>query len=146
MGFPGGASGKEPACQWRRCKRCRFDPWVGKIPWRRAQQPTPVFLPGESHAQRHLAGCSAQGCTDSDTAEVTWHTHSSIDKKIPELYQHILQILGYHKWRCCWNIKSLSILITNLKNYTCTTYSFKRKLITITFSLILCMNFIVWVN
>ena len=33
-----------------------FDPWVGKVPWRRAWQPTPVFLPGESHGQRSLAG------------------------------------------------------------------------------------------
>ena len=37
-------------------KRYRFHPWVGKIPWRRAWQPTPVFLPGESHGQRSLAG------------------------------------------------------------------------------------------
>jgi len=37
-------------------KRARFDPWVGTIPWRRAWQPTPVFLPGESHEQRSLAG------------------------------------------------------------------------------------------
>ena len=37
-------------------KRCRFDPWVGKIPWRRAWQPTPVFLPGEPHGQRSLVG------------------------------------------------------------------------------------------
>ena len=51
-GFPGGARGKEPACQCRRCKRPRFDPWVGKVPWRRARQLTPVFLPGESHGQR----------------------------------------------------------------------------------------------
>ena len=43
QGFPGGASGREPACQCGRHKRCRFDPWVGKIPWRRAWQPTPVF-------------------------------------------------------------------------------------------------------
>ena len=47
-----GASGKEPACQFRRHKRCGFDPWIGKIPWRRAWQPTPVFLPGEPHKQR----------------------------------------------------------------------------------------------
>ena len=40
--------GKEPACQCKRCKRCTFNSWVGKIPWRRAWQPTPVFLPGES--------------------------------------------------------------------------------------------------
>ena len=52
---PGGASGKEPACQCRRHKRCRFDPWVGKIPWKRKWQPTPVFLPGESHGHRSLA-------------------------------------------------------------------------------------------
>ena len=45
-GFPGGASGKEPACQCRRQKRCRFHPWVGKTPCRRAWQLTPVFLPG----------------------------------------------------------------------------------------------------
>ena len=61
-GFPGGASGKAPTCQCRRYKRCGFDPWVGKIPWRGAWQPTPVFLPGESHGQRNLAGYSPWGC------------------------------------------------------------------------------------
>ena len=55
-GFPGGSSGKEPTCQCRTCKKCEFDPWTEKIPWRRAWQPTPVFLPGESHGQRSLAG------------------------------------------------------------------------------------------
>ena len=44
MGFPVGASSKEPTCQRRKCQRCEFDPWVGKIPWRRARQPTPVSL------------------------------------------------------------------------------------------------------
>ena len=48
MGFPCGAGGKESAWQCRRSKKHRFDPWVRKIPWRRAWQPTPVFLPGES--------------------------------------------------------------------------------------------------
>ena len=47
-GFPGGANGKEPACQCRRWKRHGFDSWVGKIPWRKAWQSTPVFLPGDS--------------------------------------------------------------------------------------------------
>ena len=46
--FPGGTSGKEPACQWRRLKRHGFDSWVRKTPWRRKWKPTPVFLPGES--------------------------------------------------------------------------------------------------
>ena len=45
--FPVGASGEEPSCQSRRPKRCRFNPWVRKIPWRRVWQPTPVFLPGK---------------------------------------------------------------------------------------------------
>ena len=52
-------------------ERLGFDPWVRKIPWRRAWQPTPVFLPGESHRQRSLVGCSPEGCTESDTTEVT---------------------------------------------------------------------------
>ena len=57
--YIGGASGKESACQCRRHKRRRFDPWVGKNPWRRAWQLTPIFLPGESHGQRSLAGYSS---------------------------------------------------------------------------------------
>ena len=61
MDFPGGDSGKEPTCQGRRLKRHRFDPWVGKIPWSRKWQPTPVFLPGESHGQRNLEGYSPWG-------------------------------------------------------------------------------------
>ena len=50
------SGGKEPACQCRSRKRGAFDPWVGKTPWRRAWQQTPVFLPGEFHAQRSLVG------------------------------------------------------------------------------------------
>ena len=42
-------------------ERPGFDPWIRKIPWRRAGQPTPVSLPGESHGQRSLAGCSPWG-------------------------------------------------------------------------------------
>ena len=60
LGFPGGASDKEPACQCRRRKKHQFEPWVRKIPWRRAWQPIPVFLSGESHGQRSLAAYSLQ--------------------------------------------------------------------------------------
>ena len=56
--FPGGASGKEPTYQGRRHKTCTFNPWVGKISWRRAWQSIPVFFSGESHGQRSLAGYS----------------------------------------------------------------------------------------
>ena len=45
----------KPVSQCRRCKRCRFDPWIRKIPLRRAWQPTLLFLLGESHGQRSLA-------------------------------------------------------------------------------------------
>ena len=65
-GFPGGASGKEPAYQCRRHKRQGFDPWVRKIPWRRVWQPTLVILPGESHGQRSLVDYSPKGCKESD--------------------------------------------------------------------------------
>ena len=66
-----GASGKEPAWQCRRHKRCGFDPWVRKITWRMAQQPIPVFLPGESHGQRNLVGHSPWRCKESDMTEMT---------------------------------------------------------------------------
>ena len=67
--FPGGASGKEPACQCRRGKGRRFNPWEGEIPWSRKWQPTPVFLLGESHGQRSLVGQHPWGCKELDTTE-----------------------------------------------------------------------------
>ena len=76
MGFPGGASGKESACQSRRRKRHRFHPWIGKILSRRTWQPTPVFLPGESHGQRRLVGYSPWGCKESDMTEDLARTHA----------------------------------------------------------------------
>ena len=73
----GGLAAKESTCQYRRCKRWRFDPWVRKIRWRRKWQPFPVFLPGNSLGQRNLEGCSLWGHKESDIAERTCtHTHS----------------------------------------------------------------------
>ena len=54
MDFPGGVIDKEVACQCWRCKRCRFNPWVRKMPRKRACQPTSVLLSGESHGQTVL--------------------------------------------------------------------------------------------
>ena len=71
MGFPGVAGGKEPDFKCRRCKRRGFDLWVGKVPWRRAWQSTPVFLSGEFHGQRSLVSCSPQGPTESAMTEAT---------------------------------------------------------------------------
>ena len=58
MGFPGDVNAKEPTCQCRKCKKLRFDPWIGKILWKRVWQPTPEFLPGEAHGQKSLEGYS----------------------------------------------------------------------------------------
>ena len=59
IAFRDGVQGKRPEC----------DPWVRKVLWRRSCQPAPVFLPGESHGQRSLAGCSAWGPKELDTTE-----------------------------------------------------------------------------
>ena len=70
------ASGKESACQCRRCKRLGFNPWVEEIPWRRKWRPTPVFLSGDFHGQRSLAGYSP-GVAQSQTHLSDGHTHSA---------------------------------------------------------------------
>ena len=59
--FLGGASDKKPVCHWRRHKRCGFNLWVRKIPWKKAWPPTPIFLHRESHEERSLVGYSSWG-------------------------------------------------------------------------------------
>ena len=66
QGFPRWLSDKESDCQWRRGE---FNSWVGKSPWRRKWQLTPVFLTGKSHGQRNLAGYSPWSCKESDTTD-----------------------------------------------------------------------------
>ena len=72
LGFP---DGSRICLQCRKCRRLRFDPESGKVLCRRAWQPTPVFLPAESHRQRSLVGYSPGGCKESDTTEATSHAH-----------------------------------------------------------------------
>ena len=73
---------KNPACQFRRRKRCGFDPWVGKIHWRRKWQPMPVFLPGKLCGLKEpgggcrvlwTEGAVAQGVAELDRTE---HLHT----------------------------------------------------------------------
>ena len=73
LDFPGSSSGKEPDCQCRKCKRGRFDPWMGKILWRRVWQHSQVLLPGDSHEQRSKAGYSHSplGHTELDRTEAS---------------------------------------------------------------------------
>ena len=65
--FPWWLSGKEPTCQ---CRRCRFDPWIRKVPWRRKQQPTLVFLSGKFHGQRSPVGYSPCGGKELDITQL----------------------------------------------------------------------------
>ena len=65
LGFPGGSVERI----YLQCGRTGFDPWVGKIPWRREWQPTPVIWPGESNGQRSLVGDHPWGRRESDTTE-----------------------------------------------------------------------------
>ena len=63
-GLPWWLSSEESVCQ---CRRCKFDSWVGKIPWRRKGQPTLVCLPGKSHGQRSLQATVHGVTEESDT-------------------------------------------------------------------------------
>ena len=85
-GFPGGASGKESACQCGRLKRHRFNSWVRKIPWRRSLQPIPVFFPGEFHGQRSLEVYAPQSLKEWGTTKVT--QYARIHREMRE-FQHL---------------------------------------------------------
>ena len=76
------ASGKESACQWRRCRRCKFNLSVRKIPWSRKWQHAPVFLPRKFQGQTILVGYSPWSCKESNTTEHT-HTHTHTRTHIP---------------------------------------------------------------
>ena len=69
---------KTPTYQYRRHRRQGFNRWLGKIPRRKKWQPIPVFLPGESHGQRRLAGYSPWGHKESDMTETTSVQFSSV--------------------------------------------------------------------
>ena len=75
-GLPWWFSGKESTCSAGATGDPMFNPWVRKIPWRRAWQPTPVCLPGESHGQRSLVGYSPWGHKELDMTKATSHTHT----------------------------------------------------------------------
>ena len=108
MGFPGGSSGKEFICQCRRHKRSGIDPWVRKIPWKRAWQPTPEFLPGESHGQSSLVGYGPKSHKESDVAEATQHARMharTSDSNLDHLFL-ILKIAGVFRQVSTFLIRS----------------------------------------
>ena len=75
LGVIYGQKGASPVAQWLKthlqCRRLGFNPWVRKIPWSRAWQPTPVYLPGESLGQRSLAGYGPQSRKELDVTKAT---------------------------------------------------------------------------
>ena len=96
MGFPGGASGKEPSCQWR---RPGFSPGSGRSSGGVNGKPTPVFLPGEFHGQRSLVGYSP------------WGRKSQTRLKSLSLHTHIHRTIFLSKTLNVW------VLSTSLANY-----------------------------
>ena len=128
MGFPDWASGKEPACQCRRCKKLWFNPWARKIPWRRAWQLTSVFLPGESHGQRSLVDYGLQSIGE-DWSDLACMQCSNLRGKI---YQQTLPILtdppvstmnwtslhARHCFRCYMHIFFKAILLIGVVVFT----------------------------
>ena len=85
LGFPSGTSGKEPACQGRKCKRCGFDPWIRKIPWRREWPPTLRWLDGITNSMDISLSILQQtvkdreawpwGCNELDLTEQLKNNH-----------------------------------------------------------------------
>ena len=92
------------------CRRPRFDPWVGKTPWRRKWQPTPVFLPGKFRGQRSLVGYSPRGHKESDMTE-RLHFHfllfctrqdKTLEVKIKTQMRKRLTQLPFTDMDCIW--------------------------------------------
>ena len=102
------------------------DPWIRKIPWRRALQPPPVFLPGESHGQRSLAGYSPWRRQEWDTTEHIIHTHTSF-WLLPQ--QVTRKVAAYNT--------KLLLHVTNLKSRYCQGWIpsefFKREILSLPF-------------
>ena len=99
LGFSGGTSGKEPTCQ---CRRHKFSPCVGKIPWRRAWPPTPVFLSGESMDRRAWWAAVHRVAKELDTTSQL-NNKSERGKQIPHINIQYCIYMGSGK-----------ILLTNL--------------------------------
>ena len=102
MGFPWQYDGKVSVCQCRRCKRCGFNPWNGKIPQSRKWQPTPVFLPGKFHGQGSLAGYSPWDHKELNMTErLSTYTHYYYTRYFDGIYfvpdmHHALRNIRYN--------------------------------------------------
>ena len=91
-------------------ERHGFNHWVGKIPWRKAWQPTPVRLPGESHGQRGLVGCS---CKESNTTSDWARKKTSISR----INTGILEMISF--FMAHWNLRNIVLIQGNDSNWSC---------------------------
>ena len=115
LDFAGGSVSKESTCNAGDClqsRRPRFNPCVRKIPWRRKWQPTPVFLPGESHGERSLAGYSP-GVTKNRSQLHHYHHqhHNSVLKLMLMLFSHQVVSDSATPWTAAQQ-SSLSLIIS----------------------------------
>ena len=91
----------------------QVDPWVRKIPWKREWLPTPIFLPGEYHGQRSLAGYSPRDCMESDTAVSNIHFKEEgmqvTSMKKEQKNEHLRSVC--YRPRLCLGINTLFLII-----------------------------------
>ena len=126
-------------------KRYRFDSWVGKSPCRKTWQPIPVFLPGESHGQKSLVGCSSQGHKESDTTLATEHAcryggsaskestcptgDLGLDVFLPGIFHGQRSLAGYHPWgRGGSDVTEQLTLSSPLRAFHCPGWKFSFNL------------------
>ena len=110
---------KNPPVRWRR----GFNPWVGKIPWRRKWQPTPVFLPGRSHGQRSLVGYSPWSCKE---VRYDWMTKQQAKKWILTLntsQRKFISLLNFFFFllETCWKYFFCSVIF-NVWSLSCAPF------------------------
>ena len=109
--------------QGRNPARCGLNPCVGKIPWRRKWQPTPVFLPGKFHGQRSLEGYSPWGLKESDR---TWQqsNNNRVYKivcshhlhLIPKDFHHLKRKPHTHQAVAPWSPSSQCLATASLRS------------------------------
>ena len=119
---------KNSPYQCRRCMRREFSPWIMKIPWRRASQPTPVFFPEESHGQRSLEDYSSQGHQGSEMTEAT--QKSSYYISISSLYTPIYLYFPFYFQFCTSFLICIYRAIVNILSciiYVLSSLIFLRK-------------------
>ena len=116
LGF---TSGKEFGCQCRRHKRCRFDPWVRKIPRRRKWKPTPLFLSGKSHGQRILVGYSPWGLKRVRHDLATKQQQHQIEEATLDLQEH-MHFINFQQFKTEFqNLSEIKILVQEIVSLSC---------------------------